>query len=1077
MVPGKRMRAPTEDSDFGTVSVEAARSELRQAHSKRQRLSGAPDTGDSVVSDDEESLGEYQYNGHEDHPNGVRHDNYDTTRDAGFEDLDYEEEDDVRATQLVARHMQQFKENKAADQGIIEEVTCINFMCHTKLKVKLGPLINFIIGHNGSGKSAVLTALTLCLGAKATSTNRGGSLKSFIKEGQDQARVIVKIKNEGDNSYQPEVYGSSISVERHFNQSGTSGFKIKNSEDKIISTKRAELEDITDFFGFQLDNPMNVLTQDMARQFLSNSTPELKYKFFIRGTQLEQLDRDYKLFADLLEATDVKLHSRARDVEVLERKKKEAERRKNLADRSKTFQNKVNHYTRMHAWAQVEEQEKHRDALARSVEACEQKVQQVTAEIETASQAYEEANRQWEVAGGALNELQEAVKPSQDQLTEEKGFFDTNKDQLLKSISDQRQIGEDLKGAKKLAANITKSIEQERQRLEGTNGGDLARKLSELEDAKVAAEQAKNRLEAHGTEIRQLELDRARADDAVEKAKPAVREARDAVRKSEDLLQQLQQNRGQQLAAFHRNMPALLRAIQNDTRFSQKPVGPVGQHVRLLKPEWSSILETTFGGMLESFLVVSKRDQSILSELMRKTSCESQIYIGDAQPIDVSHAQPDPAVDTIMRVIEVLNPAIDSDLVRNQLIINQAIEQTVLIRDYREATGFLYDQASQPQNVRVVIAENPNQNEHRGMGIRYTYTRGGARSSGPVRAWPRSGRMKTDVEAQIRLQREGLQQVKLNLQQVEAKQRDLELAMNRCKQATVRHARDAKELQLQFQRAEEEVERLQDEIEQETPQDGRLDGLKEELAEAEASTRMIQRSYEDGVVARDKLNETARDLKRRMDAIQREVDEGNARILKAEKKIKKLGDLRQARLQEKNLACQLLEDANQEKTQAEERLEAQNMRIENEDDGFIVQATAVCPRVPVESGMTATILDNKLEKLRKDVQRVRQELGGTHEELVAAHLAAHTEAEIAKAELDKIHNVTQQLKRALLNRQDRWRKFRRFITSRARIQFIYLLSERDFRGKLRANHKEHWLDINVCQNSSDDSGARADYSS
>lgn len=38
---------------------------------------------------------------------------------------------------------------------------------------------------NGSGKSAVLTAITICLGGKATATNRGGSLKAFIKEGEE----------------------------------------------------------------------------------------------------------------------------------------------------------------------------------------------------------------------------------------------------------------------------------------------------------------------------------------------------------------------------------------------------------------------------------------------------------------------------------------------------------------------------------------------------------------------------------------------------------------------------------------------------------------------------------------------------------------------------------------------------------------------------------------------------------------------------------------------------------------------------------------------------------------------------
>ena len=64
-------------------------------------------------------------------------------------------------------------------------------MCHSFLEVGIGPLINFVIGHNGSGKSAVLTALSICLGGKASSTNRAGNLKAFIKEGQEYVSFTV----------------------------------------------------------------------------------------------------------------------------------------------------------------------------------------------------------------------------------------------------------------------------------------------------------------------------------------------------------------------------------------------------------------------------------------------------------------------------------------------------------------------------------------------------------------------------------------------------------------------------------------------------------------------------------------------------------------------------------------------------------------------------------------------------------------------------------------------------------------------------------------------------------------------
>ena len=103
-----------------------------------------------------------------------------------FDELTDEESFEDEATQY---HTQQNKnksmDNRPAENGIIELVECVNFMCHKYFEMKLGPLINFIIGNNGSGKSAVLTAITICLGGKASSTNRGQSLKSFIKEGEE----------------------------------------------------------------------------------------------------------------------------------------------------------------------------------------------------------------------------------------------------------------------------------------------------------------------------------------------------------------------------------------------------------------------------------------------------------------------------------------------------------------------------------------------------------------------------------------------------------------------------------------------------------------------------------------------------------------------------------------------------------------------------------------------------------------------------------------------------------------------------------------------------------------------------
>lgn len=50
---------------------------------------------------------------------------------------------EAQATQIRSKKQ---LDNEPAENGILETVTCTNFMCHGYLEIGLGPLINFIIG-------------------------------------------------------------------------------------------------------------------------------------------------------------------------------------------------------------------------------------------------------------------------------------------------------------------------------------------------------------------------------------------------------------------------------------------------------------------------------------------------------------------------------------------------------------------------------------------------------------------------------------------------------------------------------------------------------------------------------------------------------------------------------------------------------------------------------------------------------------------------------------------------------------------------------------------------------------------
>jgi len=166
MMPPKRQRSIEDDGETEIIDIERASSSLQQASVQDQKP-----TSERRLTGGQKKKPRVSYDDPEEPSSG------DSADEEHFEE---------QATQYVSQQRnKKLLDNEAAENGIIESVTCTNFMCHSFLEIQLGPLINFIIGHNGSGKSAVLTALTVCLGGKAAATNRGGSLKSFIKEGKE----------------------------------------------------------------------------------------------------------------------------------------------------------------------------------------------------------------------------------------------------------------------------------------------------------------------------------------------------------------------------------------------------------------------------------------------------------------------------------------------------------------------------------------------------------------------------------------------------------------------------------------------------------------------------------------------------------------------------------------------------------------------------------------------------------------------------------------------------------------------------------------------------------------------------
>ncbi|KAL4907604.1 hypothetical protein BDW74DRAFT_110880 [Aspergillus multicolor] len=981
-------------------------------------------------------------------------------------DIDQDEEElELLATQLIQEKYSFASDepNVPSEHGILERVECYNFMCHDHFQVELGPLINFIVGKNGSGKSAVLTAITLCLGGKASATNRGLSLKSFIKEGKESATIIVRIKNQGDGAYLPDDFGKSIIVERHFSKNGTSSFKLKSESGRIISTKKTELEAIIDHFTLQFENPMNVLSQDMARQFLSSSSPVEKYKFFVKGVQLEQLDQDYRLIEENGDLIEERILSKQQDLSILKKRRDAAKKKMDLSDQQENLRKEQRHLRHQAAWAQVEEREKIRESLVAEMSGMDRMIVETEGEVEKCDAAIREVEAEAEAAAVYSREASAKVDNAQSEKNDIQTKWTEIMDNRLELQAEQRRIKQHVTEAETRIKEIHQKIDQETQRLADAHGGGFSRMLEELERAKQDASEARRQIDEHEQELQQMYGDVKEAGKKERAAHQPIAQARREFEEAEALLHNLIKEGSGRNSGYPDKMPVLAKAIQQEQSFTEKPVGPIGSLVTLLKPEWSSILESSFGATLNGFIVTSKRDQSILSGIMQRVNCSVPIFIGGGGRLDTSHHEPDQQYDTVLRVLQ-----FDNELVRRQLVINHGIEQNLLIENLEEASSVLFD-GEKPNNVKRCYCINQSD---RRRGIHLSYNRSGEPNQSPVSVYGGNPRMKSDRDSQIRIQREAVTSLKQVLNDHQEELRSAQSHLTRCKQNCERIERSKTDLFVEIQRKDDHVDELEEALQKEGNQDGDLEILQASLREAQEEKGTHEGSLNDAKNALAEIMQHMKEIKKEQDAKLAEIKKLQEELGVAESEEHMIADKKRKRIHEKNAAIELIEDINRRRDRLRQRRDAADAEVND----YITKASLICERVEINQGETPTSLDYRLEKINRDMANHSRQLGASREEIGAEVGKTEHDYQHAKKQLDDFGLLLQVLKLTLDHRQRRWLHFRSQISSRAKAQFTYLLSERSFRGRLLADHENKTLDLQVepdiTKDSSEGRGAR-----
>ncbi|KXJ90676.1 P-loop containing nucleoside triphosphate hydrolase protein [Microdochium bolleyi] len=974
---------------------------------------------------------------------------YEIMRDAGFKHLDNPEYDDQQATQRFTTRPTIIGDNHAALNAIIESIECINFMCHVRLHCELGPLLNFIVGENGSGKSAILTAITLCLGGKASATNRGGSLRSFVKEGQEHASLIVKIKNQGDDAYKRDVFGDSIIVERHFTKSGTSGFKLKSESGRIISQKKSDVDDVVEYYCLQVDNPLNVLSQDNARQFLNAATPAQKYKYFTLGTQLEQLSNDYQLIQEYLDASEAKLYGFEDEIKHLHDEAEKAVKLRDALQKTAEMKAKQTLYVYKMAWAQIKAQE---DVVAQKeakVAEAQHEVEKTQKEIENSDRTLQELDNRIAAAEQAAVELRQEHEQTCDTESNAKEAFDIARASLQKFIVNERDIHTKLTQAKARVDKHKTEIQKEEERLEQVNGGAMLQAQAERAEADKAKHLAAQAVQDHLEKESDVKQALAKAQETAQRSASEVEPKRKALAEAEVNVRDLTRKRTDPFAAFNPRLPQLLRTISEDSNFISTPIGPVGPTIQITKPKWAPVIENLCGMTLSSFLVESKADQSRLKSHMDRLGIhEHPIIILAKTPLSTLR-EPDPRFETALRILK-----FDNERVRDLLVINHRIEQALLVETRQEAESIMFD-AQPPQNAAFCMTFHDGK---RDSGLRLRNERGNLSSAPFPLRYDQKPRMRSDEETDLKFHQDRVEQLRSELREIESTKRSDQQAVQRCSHAVQQHKRQVNVLNDALTSAAERVDTAQEALDELSGAKNKLGLLQEHLKDAEEECETYGNQWGDLRLEKDEMNKQMDVLKQSLKDAKAAVAESSAKIAKVENKINRFNTSRYTVVVEKNAA----HESNAVAKVAKEAAEASQDRHISHLKELTAQAKQVHEeRVYLEEGETYESIKRKWQSQGEQLKRVRQQLGGSDEEInnrAAERMARYRQT---KADHRNVRSLVDSLKQALVDRLDRWRTFQRLISAQARVGFQYLLSERGFRGRLLLDHQHKKLELQV----------------
>ncbi|KAI9909730.1 hypothetical protein PsorP6_014901 [Peronosclerospora sorghi] len=951
-----------------------------------------------------------------------------------------------------------------SEMGVVEEIYVENFMCHRKLRVKLCPHINFITGENGSGKSAIIAALQICLGASARSTHRGKSIQHLIRHGHDgHALVRISLRNDavGSDAFRPETFGRTIQVERVIRRDGSAEYRLKNEHGALVSKRKADLDAMLDHLNIQTENPCAILDQENAKLFLKGN-PLDKYKFFLQSTDLYKMRTTYvKIDDETKSMAESTLKREQAKIATLRDAMLEAQKQWEAAQSIGTLEHEFQVLKKELAWSFVCEKEA-------VVAKMEKKVSIKTREAARAAQEYVETKE-------AVHNLERKQQDKNDKLEDVNArLSDVNqrKAQVKTRIREARRPLHNCKAEMKHLAQLKQRADERLARLQHDVQAKRAHHETMLQNRFQRNDAMRERIERMRREVDEAEQEVTEAkeraqtrpkelDEMENRHENCLRQVREAdieASKTQQRLHLLREQKRDSLAVYGSRIPQLQQLIhQHRHRFAAPPIGPLGLSVKL--PEkymhFAVAIEVALKGQLGSYLVTNGKDKALLDDLKRQARCppnKANIIISKRtgrRYENLRLAEGNLGAHAICNILEVKD-----DDVFNALIDVCSLESKLLFDDRRAAEASVLSGSSGNFKMARFVSE-----VYLPSGDKFI-VRSGNLAFIANKAHLRSSIICQDVEGETRELEQKLQYLQGN---VELLRRD---------ESRLRQERE--DLRHQIKQQNERIDYLSRRLNQKR---AGLRGLEEELADDLQQLTLDTSVFEDEI----------RGVEEELEGFHRREQELNEILAKSNPDLEgQLHDLEELDAVEKKIAAELneyQEDADgiykhlsemkvQEMTLQREADVLRDLVARWEDELAALQddcaeqrqkAQQHCERVAVTHshdyyGKRLTDIKRQIDHERKRFQGM--DLAELKDDMEAKELKYKSK----KRNVDKFRDNLERIRSMLDERKRVWQILRKEIAHRTSMEFNKYMFLNNFAGKLKFRHDEQRLEIAVLQN-------------